>query len=81
MKTQEEKVRPGLSFQLCSVGLLHSKLDGAQKKFYSEVGTIHHINLRQDISLGQVQLHYSDDVNLHIRFLLCSAHNIICFQA
>lgn len=58
-------------------------MDGTQKKFYSEAGTIHHINLRQGISLGQIQLQYSEDIliNFQIRLLLCSAHGIICFQA
>lgn len=77
MKTQEQKVRPGVTFQLCSVGLPRLKLDGTQKKFYSEVGTIHHI------SLGQVQLQYSENIhiNFQMRLLLCSANNIIYFQA
>lgn len=82
-KTQEKKVRPDTSPQLCSMALLHLKLDGTLRKFHSELGTVHHINPRQDISLGQVQLQYSKDtpMNFQIRLSLCSANNIICFQA
>lgn len=57
MKAQEEKVRPDEVVPALQDGSAPLKV--RWKKFYSEVGIIYHINLKQDITLGKVQPHYT----------------------